>query len=259
MKKIFLAITVSFLALLTACEQNKTEYKNLKEALLNPGQVISLSLGPQSIENAEKAKHLPAELVKLINLKVLNISCLKNLEDLPEEIGNLKSLENLNIDEGNGCQMNISLPSSIGQLSNLKVLNLRGALDNRYSAIDSVSKEQFKIKKLPKSISNLQNLEELDLSRNGLHSVPSQVYSLKKLKILKLGYNEIYKISDSISNLTNLKELSLIIDSITNLPESMKMLKGLKVIMDDYYQKPVDQKRLQEKFPNIIFEFVSPE
>jgi len=28
MKKIFLAITVSFLALLTACEQNKSEYKN---------------------------------------------------------------------------------------------------------------------------------------------------------------------------------------------------------------------------------------
>ena len=240
-------------------QQSKTDYKNFNEALQNADKVIKLSLFGQSLDDGGKAKHLPAQLGTLVNLKVLEIQCLENLEDLPEEIGNLKSLDTLNMDEGNGCQMNVAIPASIGKLSNLKVLDLYGALDYRFLKDDKISDEQRKQKELPKTIVNLVNLEVLYLGRNGLKAVPSQVYSLRRLKVLNLDFDDINEIGDSISNLTNLKELSLIGDSISNLPESLKMFKGLKVVMDNYNQKPADQQRLKEKFPNINFEFDDPE
>lgn len=249
-------------------QQIKTAYKNFKEALLNADKVDSLLLVPNSFEDHMETKHLPSDIGKFNNLKVLEIHCFSNLEDLPQEIGNLTSLETLNMDEGNGCQMNVSLPSSIGQLTNLKVLNLDGALDYTYSKDDTghISKEQYKVKKLPQSIANLQNLEELDLERNGLKSVPPQVYSLKKLKILRLDYNnDIHEISDSISNLTNLKELSIILGPSVKLPESMKAFKGLKInLFEDPFKSPdqnelARRKKLQDEFPNIVFSYFAPD
>jgi Leucine-rich repeat (LRR) protein len=249
----------------TLNKTHKTIDTNLNEALLNPEKVISLSLYPNSLDDGEKTSHLPAELGKLSNLKVLEIHCIDNLEDLPEEIGNLKALETLNLDEGNGCVMNVAIPSSIGQLSNLKVLNLDGALD--YSTmmhLDSgqVSNVQLKMKELPQTIANLQNLEVLDLGRNGLKEIPPQVFKLHKLRILKLDYNDISVIPSSISDLTNLEELSISLTVATvKLPESMKAFKGLKVdlayeTLDDPSKKELaEQKKLQEEFPNIIFSY----
>jgi hypothetical protein len=43
----------------------------------------------------------------------MDMSCLENAEDLPQEIRNLTKLEIVVIDNGNGCQMNISIPASI--------------------------------------------------------------------------------------------------------------------------------------------------
>ncbi len=147
---------------------NKTTDSNLNDALLHPAEVTKLFLSPGSINaiDPDSIKHLPSDIGKLINLKELEICCLENLEDLPVEIGNLHSLEKLIINQGNGCLMNISIPSCIGNLSNLKELNLYGALDYDYYReqlhIDSTN-PQFRIKELPQTVANLQNLEILDL------------------------------------------------------------------------------------------------
>jgi Leucine-rich repeat (LRR) protein len=243
---------------------NKTIDSNLNPALLNPTKVTHLFLSPASIDAVapDSIKHLPFDIGKLTNLKELQICCLENLEDLPVEIGNLKSLEKLIINNGNGCAMNVSIPSSIGNLSNLKELTLYGGLDYRYLGDNpDTADPQQKLKQLPQSITNLQNLEVLDLGRNGLKEIPPQVFALHKLRVLKLDYNDISVIPSSISDLTNLEELSIISGTSVKLPESIKTFKGLKVYIGEDPFNSSDQKelarrkKLQEEFPNIVFSY----
>jgi hypothetical protein len=189
-------------------------------------------------------KHLSPNLGRLTNLKELEIACQEDLKDLPTGIGNLRKLEKLIIDNGNGCAMSISIPASIGQLKNLKVLVLRGALG----------------KGLPKTIANLQNLEELDLSQNGLETIPSPIASLHKLKKLELDYADIREIPSFIGNLTSLRELSLIsnasdANSPIKLPQSLENLKGLKVFMGNNCLKLIDQEEIRKRFPKVVFSF----
>src|SRR6266487_6490034 len=118
-------------------------FDSFEQAFVAPEKATTLS-----IKKYDPAiKHLPSQLGTLINLVELDISCLENLEDLPSEIGNLTKLEKLIIDNGDSCQMNISLPESMGSLTNLKVLRLYGAIDARESESDKPSRPS-KVKSL---------------------------------------------------------------------------------------------------------------
>jgi len=154
-------------------------FNDLQSALRAPDKATNLSITRAN----DKIKHLPPELGKLVNLQRLEIACLERLEDLPAEIGNLRKLEYLILNNGNGCVMNVLIPESIGNLQSLKVLDLYGALDPWQSASDTAPS---KSNPLPQAIRKLANLEELNLGRNGLTSVPEQVASLHKLRKLSL-------------------------------------------------------------------------
>ena len=153
-------------------------FDSFEQAFVAPEKATTLSITKYD----PAIKHLPSQLGTLTNLVELDISCLENLEDLPSEIGNLKKLEKLIIDNGNGCGMNISLPESIGNLSNLKVLRLYGALDPTDLSDTNKPIPPSEVKSLPGTIGKLQNLEELDLGRNRIKRIPSQIASLQKLK-----------------------------------------------------------------------------
>jgi hypothetical protein len=73
--------------------------------------------------NSSLIKSLPRSIGKLKNLKVLDLVRTKYLSSLPEEIGELNSLEELNL----RYSVIESLPPSISNLKNLKVLDLGGA------------------------------------------------------------------------------------------------------------------------------------
>jgi Leucine-rich repeat (LRR) protein len=223
-------------------------FNDLQQALQASEKARSLSI----ITDDTGIKHLPPEIGKLVNLEELKIACLESLEDLPAEIGYLKNLKYLIMDNGNGCQMNVLIPESIGELSNLKVLNLYGALDQKGLELGAL---QSQAKPLPKSFNNLANLEELNLGRNGLASVPMQIASLENLKILTLDYNDIHVIPDFIGNLKNLRILSLIGNGGIKLPPSLSNIKGLKVNMGNNHLSIKDQEKLKLQFPNIIFSF----
>jgi Leucine-rich repeat (LRR) protein len=230
--------------------QDDGAFDSLERALRSPEKVRRLVIQSED----PTMKHLPAGLGTLVNLETLEMACLENLEDLPEEIGRLRRLRELVIDNGNGCSMNVSLPRSIGRLENLRVLRLYGALDGReVGAADSA--RTVRSRPLPDTLANLRNLEELDLGRNGIRSVPPQVASLRGLKKLSLDYNEIREVPSFVGGLKNLEELSLNANGGARLPQSLAGLKGLKVFMGNNRLTLAEQKSLRARFPHATFNF----
>lgn len=231
---------------------------DLDSAIANPEKVIHLTIYPiydkPFTSKYADLQHLPAQIGKLVNLKILEIHCLKNLDDLPFEIGQLINLEKIDIDNGNGCQMNISIPPSIGQLQKLKELILYGAIDPR-DISNHASINPSKLKKLPSEIGNLKNLEVLNLGRNGIQEVPMQIQFLSNLRILKIDYNNIIEIPSFFSKLKKLEELDLTGNQNIKLPDALSELKNLKIYMKNNSLKIVDQKKLIERFPNLLFDF----
>ena len=215
-------------------------YDSFEKAFREPEKVTHLIL----TDFDTNLKHLPDGFGKLVNLEVLQMACLERLEDLPESIGNLRKLEKIIIDNGNGCEMKLrSLPASIGRLERLRILNLWGAISSR--AI------------FPKTLANLHNLEDLNLGRNGLTSVPVAVASLRNLKRLALDYNELRAVPAFISNLKKLRELSVMANNQIALPPSLATMKGLKIFMGNNALKRQDQQRLRKQFPNLVFDFTN--
>ncbi|MCA1620526.1 MAG: hypothetical protein LC795_14695 [Acidobacteria bacterium] len=230
--------------------QEDGAFDNLEQALRSPEKVRRLTLQQED----PAMKHLPAELGTLVNLETLELACLENLEALPEEMGRLRRLRELVIDNGNGCSMNVSLPRSIGRLENLRVLRLYGALDGRDVGAED-SARAGRPKPLPDTLADLRNLEELDLGRNGIRTVPPQVASLRGLKKLSLDYNDIREVPSFVGELKNLRELSINANGGTRLPQSLAGLKGLKVFMGNNRLKLAAQKSLRARFPSAVFNF----
>lgn len=221
----------------------------MEQALRSPERVRRLAVQTGDVE----MKHLPPGLGSLVNLEALELACLEKLEDLPEEIGKLRSLQELIIDNGNGCAMNISLPKSIGQLQSLRVLRLYGALDGR--DIGDEDATRGRTKPLPDTLGSLQKLEELDLGRNGIRAVPPQVASLRGLRKLSLDYNDLREIPAFVGDLPNLQELSVNANGGVRLPQSLAKIKGLKVFMGNNRLTLAAQKSLRTRFPGAVFSF----
>lgn len=103
------------------------------------------------------------------NAKVLDLSN-KNLEKLDMSIFDSKGLEELNVSNN---RLSGSLPSQIGNLQDLKVLN---ASNNNFTGV-------------PAEIGHLPKLEILDLSNNQLTGLPNELGNLKNIKTINLSGN----------------------------------------------------------------------
>ena len=66
-----------------------------------------------------------------------------------------------------------------------------------------------KILNLNKTVKDLINLKELDLSNNKLKKIPKEIGCLINLKELDLSYNQLKEISKEIESLINLQTLAL--------------------------------------------------
>lgn len=225
-------------------------FESFEEAFRAPERVKRLVVQSED----QQMRHLPPRIGELVNLEALELSCLEKLEDLPEEIGRLRKLEELIIDNGNGCTMNVTLPRSIGRLANLRVLRLYGALDATETGDDGTAR-RGRSKSLPGTLASLERLEELDLGRNGLRAVPPQVASLRSLKKLGLDYNGIREIPAFVGELKNLRELSLHSNGGVRLPASLARLKGLRVSLGNNKLTLREQRRLRASFPDAVFSF----
>jgi Leucine-rich repeat (LRR) protein len=147
------------------------------------------------------------ELAKTVTKVDLRCS---RLTRLPAPIGNLVNLKFLNL-SGNNLPI---LSESIGNLVNLEELYLAG---NNLSIV-------------PESIGNLVNLESLYLTGNDLTSLPESIGNLVNLEFLNLYENNLTSIPDSIGNLVNLVNLELDGNNLSSLPESIGNLVSLELL-----------------------------
>lgn len=141
---------------------------------------------------------LPASMAALTSLQHLHLAKLKN-GALPEVVGALPALEVLTLNSVN------TLPAGLAALKTLKKLVLRDALNkgplvSRYDDLD-------RLKPLPKVLSELVSLEELDLHNCGVFDI-EPLRTLTKLRRLDLGWSAISDLSP-LAALTRLEILDL--------------------------------------------------
>ena len=127
---------------------------------------------------------------------------------LPENIGNLTQLANLNI-----SYQNISrLPQSFAFLINLTQLSITST----------------KLKSINLPFQNFSKLEILDLQENRISSFPENIEKAPNLKKLRLDSNPIPTIPKRLGKLNSLEELNISDCKISTLPKPLKHLVKLE-------------------------------
>ena len=107
----------------------------------------------------------------------------------------------------------VIIPSSIGQLTNLRTLILSNS----------------SILEIPKEIGKLIKLKRLIFSFNNLIRLPEEIGNLIKLTYFDCSYNNLISLPEEITQLTKLKRLYLHNNQLTILPD-MSSLVNLKEI-----------------------------
>jgi len=157
-------------------------------------------------------EELPASICELTSLKYLwfkdNMSLRGSLKRIPEEIGNLSNLLNLQL---NGHEI-AAIPSGLGKLSNLRVLNL---------GINQLTS-------FPSAILELANLKKLELYLNPIDQLPPRIGDLQSLQYLDISDTKIRSLPSSIANLRNLEDFDALGCDLDGLPEALTKLNYTK-------------------------------
>ena len=178
-RKGFLAIGVILFLFFTVHAQEGRKCGSLKEGMKNPESFTVLNLSMKNLTE------LPPEIGRFINLRRLDISN-NFLTSLPPEISNLKHLEELDV----SFNRLTSLPSEIGKLTHLKNLNVS------FNQLTTV----------PPEIGSLTHLKAFNLSFNQIHHLPPEFGELKDLKILTVKMNPLATLPKEMAGLQNLSQ-----------------------------------------------------
>jgi Leucine-rich repeat (LRR) protein len=154
-----------------------------------------------------------ASIVNLRNLVTLDLGGNQFHGQIPNNIGQLKRLEEFHLNNNN---MTGELPSALSNCTNLVTIDLKS---NHFSG--EITNVNF---------SNLPNLKNLDLWLNNFTgTVPESIYSCSNLTALRLSSNNLHgQLSSSIANLKYLSFLSLGKNNFTNITNALHILKSSK-------------------------------
>lgn len=169
------------------------------------GELINL----KTLEFTNGNIAIPKEIGKLSNLSTLKIN--ETVTDIPEEIGNLKALKSLDLRLK--LAQHYSLPSSIGELPNLK--NILLALPN----IDT----------LPSTIGNWVNLDSMILVCPNLKKLPETIGNLKKLRHLNIHSKKLLELPESLSTLSSLK--TVVFQDVSSIPSINAPIKSVNELV----------------------------
>ncbi len=175
---------------------------------------------------------LPAEIGQLGSLEKLDLFN-NNLSSLPPEIGQLGSLDVLRLTNNNLS----SLAPEIWQLSSLKNLFLFGNdLSSlppeiaQLSSLEVLDMTGNDLSSLPPEIGQLGSLENLFLDRINLSSLPPEIGQLADLNYLSLASNNLSSLPPEIGQLGSLTILSLASNNLSSLPTEITQLVNLKIL-----------------------------
>jgi len=160
---------------------------------------------------------------------VISISMLfNNIEgELPSSLGQLKHLEILELSFN---KLYGPIPAQIGDLQNLKLLAFNG------NGLNGT---------LPSSLGNLSNLTQLHLSSNYFSGeLPESITNLEQLEVLNVFDNNLSgKIPSKLAYLRNLQELLVAENNFepTNEFSSIILLKGATEELESKRIKPEDK------------------
>jgi internalin A len=169
---------------------------------------------------------LPEWVGQLTQLRNLNIWG-NQVRELPESLIDLKLLENLDVFRNHLT----NLPEVLGKLPQLRVLDVG---ENRLARLPDwlgqltrlqvlkASKNNLAI--LPESLGQLKQLQGLRIDGNKLTALPESLGQLAKLQGLDVRSNQLSSLPQSLSRLTRLKHLWAGNNRLTSLPESLRAL-----------------------------------
>ncbi|MDX1958757.1 MAG: leucine-rich repeat domain-containing protein [Leptospiraceae bacterium] len=205
---------------------------------------------PIHSEKRYSLKKIPEEIGKMENLTYLNLDR-NEIQNLPMNFSKLQKLKFLSIESS---PLNQSDLEKIFQLNSLEYLNLSNteiqslpiSLSNLSNLKKFIAKNRFiegipvgaLFKEFPKSLSQIPNLEELDLEGARFKTLPYEIRNFKNLKILNLAETDLEYISDEIGEMKKLTELNILNKVLKKsskliLPETMCKLKNLNRIYLD--------------------------
>ena len=172
---------------------------------------------------------LPGDLDEYRAVKVMHLGCNERMTRLPSYMGELLKMEELDINNGNGCSMRLYIPERDSLPRNLRRLNLAGALAEG-SRLDLTSLKwlefldisKLKSPQFPGSILKLKYLKDLRMNYMSLESLPAQVGQLKNLENLYLNGNAISARSwPDLSGHASLKLVELGNNSLTKIEQTL--------------------------------------
>ncbi|KAF0682360.1 Aste57867_25498 [Aphanomyces stellatus] len=143
--------------------------------------------------------NIPQELFTLTSLAYLDLSNNLLSGDFSSSIGQLKQLKELDL---RGNKLN-TLPESLGGLTFLEILRIE---DNQF---------EF----LPRSIGELEKLITLTVQSNQLQSLPENFCNLRAIATLDLSKNNLASLQGCLKHNISLKHLDLRQNRLTVFPE----------------------------------------
>ncbi|KAE9457331.1 hypothetical protein C3L33_10780, partial [Rhododendron williamsianum] len=185
------------------------------------------SLESLEIRWFSKLKVLPTNLSSLVSLKSLKIHDCRDLESLSEHgLRSLKSFQHLEVSHGD-CSS--SLPESLGILTALEVLEIKGCP---------------KLVEIPESIKHLGSLRQITLEGASsrilgevpisakLKTLPEALQHVTTLQSLSISsYPELASLPEWLGNFSSLQSLSIHhCPKIRSLPQSIQRLNKLRTL-----------------------------
>ena len=195
---------------------NKTPIEDLP--LLMEHVVGLIELDPRDCKKISSPSNA---CCSLISLKIVTLSGCSKIDEFPKNLGNLESLEELNV-SGTAIK---ALPTSIKLLKNLKVLSLHGCEGLSPKSLNVLISFQRRrsldpMVMLEQSLSDFCSWTKLDLSFCNLQTIPDDIGYLSSLLELNLAGNYFVCLPKSMIQLSNLEILMLnFCTSLRSLPK----------------------------------------